>query len=443
MSLVIQFVQSRTWAILQEHLELIAAIADRDIEAREDVLEAIEKKWGTPVAGTVEATVRDNIAIVPIAGPLFRYANLFTQISGATSYERLSQDIGRVMSDPNVERLILDINSPGGEVDGVAELADLIASYRGQKPVTAFISNLGASGAYWIAAAAQEIVVAKTALVGSIGAVMQVIDRSGQDEKRGIRRMEFVSSFSPDKRLKPFSDNTDEAVAAQAKLQNIVDRTGQVFVEMVASYRGVTEESIKATKGGLFVGADAVDAGLADRMGTLEGLIDQFTGRSAQDPANRSLAAVAGGLDTSVEENTMDKTDSTGTEVAIVTSVEQVHPDLVAAIKQGAKTEERERILAIYDIDAAGFDAIKREKMADPKGTSGSAAQAILGAKGEQEKRRAEAVKDGLDADEKDVQGVESTALPAAEPDSEEALAASVLKYMPQATQAATENATL
>ena len=433
MSLALNFIETRTWAILDEYLELMGSIAERNLDHRDTVMEAIEKRWGSPIPGTMEATVRDGVAIIPIAGPMFRYANLFTAISGATSYERLAIDIGAAMDDPAVERVVFEVNSPGGEVDGASELAELIASYRGVKPMTSFVSHLGTSAAYWVASAADEIVVANTAMLGSIGAVLGVVDRSAQDQKRGIKRMEFVSSVSPDKRVDPFSDDAGEAERGRTKLQGLVDRLGAVFVEMVASYRGVDEGEITRHRGGILVGQDAVNAGLADGVGTLEGLIERFSGR-ASGPSAETMSLAADGLDFQTGVGDMKEVQEVGaTEAPVIDRdfLDANHPELVQAIRTEGADAERGRILKIHAISAPGFEELKSELMADPQATSGHAAERILTAQSEQESRRAKAAQDALDADEGDVEELSAATLPSSqEGDSEDQLAASILGHM-------------
>jgi hypothetical protein len=372
--------------------------------------------------------------VIPVVGPLFRYANLFTEISGATSFERLARDIGMAMENPDVERVILDINSPGGEVDGASETAALIASFRGVKPMTSYVSHLGTSAAYWLASAADEVWVADTGLLGNIGAVLGVVDRSAQDEKRGIRRMEFVSSVSPDKRVDPFSSDESEATKAKAKLQGLVDRLGMVFVGAVAGYRGMSENDVVSLRGGILVGQDAVTAGLADGVGTLEGLFERFSGE-ARGPTADSMSLAASGLDSTTEENDMADGEETRTAEVPVIDLDYLtsnHPDLVEQIRASGAEAERGRILKIHALNAHGFDELKSKLMADPSATSGSAAEQILNARSEQEARRAQTAKDALDADEEDLNDLSAATLPSKEGETEDQLAASVLKWMPQ-----------
>jgi ClpP class serine protease len=431
MSLIRTYIESRTWAILEEYLQLMGAIADRDLQARDAWVKSIEREFGHPVAGTVESTVRNGVAVIPVAGPLFRYGNLFTQISGATSMERLAADIGTVMRDDSIQAVIYDINSPGGEVDGVAETAEIIKSYRGVKPQTAFVSHLGTSAAYWLAAATDRVVVDKTAMVGSIGAVLSVVDTSARDEEMGIKRMEFVSSVSPDKRVNPFSEDADEATRAKAKIQGLVDRIGQVFVEVVAGYRGMGEDEITRHRGGLLLGSDAVLGGLADSVGTLEGLIEAHGGGQGAAANHLSLAATSGLDHTALESDSMSEKISTDEVQIDLDFLSSNHPDLLAEIEEVAASAERDRILKIHALDAAGFEDLKLGGMQDPNATAGDIAKAILEAKGEQERQRVQSVEASLDQDEDDIQEVASASLPVEEEPTEEQIAASVRQYLP------------
>jgi ClpP class serine protease len=170
-------------------------------------------------------TLRDGVATINVTGPLFRYANIFTLISGATAYATLATDLQQALDSTQVRGIILAIDSPGGEVNGSAEFANMVFAVRGKKPIVAYVSGMAASAAYWIASAADEVVVAPTAIVGSIGAVIAISDRTKADEARGIRTIEIVSSQSPKKRLSPTS------AEGQSEIQLLVDNLAQVFID--------------------------------------------------------------------------------------------------------------------------------------------------------------------------------------------------------------------
>ena len=139
------------WAIEPDMLDTIRAIALREGEG----VEARQAREGRPLTNARTVTMRDGVAVVPITGPIFRYANLFTQISGATSLDVLAKDFASALGNPEVRAIVLEINSPGGQATGISEFAAQVRA--AAKPVVAYVDGMAASAAYWIAAAAPQI----------------------------------------------------------------------------------------------------------------------------------------------------------------------------------------------------------------------------------------------------------------------------------------------
>lgn len=271
------------WAMTPEALQTLLEIAERQNETPE----AVAARLGRKLENTYRVEMRDGVAVLPVEGPLFRYANLFTQLSGATSYELLARDFAAALEDKSVRAIVLNVNSPGGEVDGVNELADMIYAARGKKPIVAYVGGMGASGGYWIAAQADEIVIDETAILGSIGVRMAVIDTSEAEAKAGRKTYTIVSSQSPHKVADLESDE------GRARVQQRIDALAEVFVEKVARARGVTRDKVLSDFGGgdVFVGRDAINAGLADRIGSLEQVIAEL---QAKTKPTFSMAAAGG-----------------------------------------------------------------------------------------------------------------------------------------------------
>jgi len=258
-------VASTPWCIQEEVLTTILEIARRD---NADPA-AVAAKLGRPLNNTRTVTHRDGIAVVPVIGPVFRYANMFTEISGATSTAVLSTDFQEALANPNVKGILLEVDSPGGEAYGIQELAGMIRAARKIKPVIAYVSGIGASAAYWLASAASEVVLSPTSMVGSIGTVMAYRDTSERDAREGVKTIEVVSSQSPRKRP---DLGTDEG---RGQIQSVVDQITAVFVADVASNRGVGKRTVLNDfgGGGVLVGQSAVEAGMADRIGTFEQVV--------------------------------------------------------------------------------------------------------------------------------------------------------------------------
>lgn len=206
------------WAITETALSTILTIAAREHE----LPQALSARRGRDLVNTQVTEERNGVAVIPVVGPLFRYANLFTAISGASSYEILAKDFTAALENPDIRGIVLDIDSPGGEVNGCAEFANMIYEARGIKPILAYASGDAASGAYWIASPCDRIVVSETSSLGSIGVVAVY-----RGSEAAPDRVEIVSSQSPLKRLDPQSD--------EGRLQARIDAMAQVFIDTVAS----------------------------------------------------------------------------------------------------------------------------------------------------------------------------------------------------------------
>lgn len=237
-----------------------------------DACEAIAKEMGKDMKNTHAVSVRDGVAVIPVTGPLFRHANLLTAVCGATSYEILAQDFNKALNDPNISAIVFDVDSPGGEVNGCSELADMIYNARGKKPVIAYASGSCCSGAYWIASACDKIMAADTAILGSIG-VVSIFEK--EDDKKTI---EIVSSQSPNKRP---DVETDEG---KAKIQAHIDALAEVFINKIALHRDISPKDVIENFGGgdVFVGQNAVRNGLADSLASFEAIISDLNTQSTE-----------------------------------------------------------------------------------------------------------------------------------------------------------------
>lgn len=274
--------ETRHWAITEEWLRLLL---DSDPKAAFDLSD--EREPGS-------MRVENGVAIIPICGPLARREDFMSWLFGDATYEGIGAAFSKAMSDGGVRSIVLDMDSPGGEVSGCSELSDLIYSARGTKPVTAYVSGYCASAAYWIASAADRIVCSPTSMLGSIGVRTALVDRSKQDAAAGVKRIDIVSSQSPYKVTDPSKDED------LARVQKQIDDLGAVFVSSVARNRGVSDQVVTTRygKGDCIVGAGAVSAGLADAVGTIG---DAIQGATARRPEPFAVA----GAPTANQENEM------------------------------------------------------------------------------------------------------------------------------------------
>ncbi|MGJ5779780.1 S49 family peptidase [Pseudomonas aeruginosa] len=328
---------SQPWLMLPEHLENLLAIAERMGDPQ-----ALVTREGERLNKARTVTVRNGVAIVPVTGPIFRYANLFTEISGATSTQVLATDIQRALDDPAVRSIVLNIDSPGGVASGINELAELVYEGRKRKRIVTYAGGYLASAAYWIGSAAEEIVVDETAMAGSIGVIVEaVVQPDGPDKPK---RYQVVSRNAPNKR----PDVTTEE--GRKKIGETVDALAEVFENKVARNLGVAAERIPemGDYGGLLVGAAAVKAGLAHRLGSLEALITELAKPAATQPRKASMKVVK--TTAELREALASGIDPNTIEVA------SVGADEIQAARTEAAVAERKRIQGISALASKGFE---------------------------------------------------------------------------------------
>ncbi len=277
------------WAITPGGLETVLAIVSRD-EFFADVRErALAAQAGKPMANDRQPYLAGGVAVIPVTGALFRHASMMTEVSGGTSYGEIRKDLNAALANPAVKSIMLAVDSPGGEVTGCNELSDAIYAARAVKPITAYVEGTGASAAYWLASAADEIVCSATSELGSIGVRVAMIDSKKADEAAGKRTIDFVSSVSPNKVL-DYDDDEDCAL-----LQARVDATAEVFVHSVARNRGILDDDVTSRygRGDVLVGKYAVAAGLADRLGSFDDLLSEMTAKNGEKKMESIFAALA------------------------------------------------------------------------------------------------------------------------------------------------------
>ncbi|CAI8988577.1 MULTISPECIES: S49 family peptidase [Pseudomonas syringae group] len=337
----LELAASQPWLMLPDALDNLLTIADRMGDPG-----ALESKTGIRLENSRTVSVRNGVAIIPVVGPVFRYANLFTEISGATSTQVLATDLQSALDDPNIKSIILNIDSPGGVAAGINELADQIHAGRARKSIVAYVGGTGASAAYWLASAASEIVIDETALLGSIGVVVEAVVEG--EASSGRKRYQIVSRNAPNKRLDMATEE------GRAKVGETVDAMGEVFVAKVARNLGVASDAVPAMGdfGGLRVGAAAVESGLAHRLGSLEGLITELAKPAATQPRTFTMTTV--NSTAQLREALAAGTDPNTIEIAQASQSELETARTQASTQ--AVTAERERIKGINGLASKGFE---------------------------------------------------------------------------------------
>jgi signal peptide peptidase SppA len=285
------------WAIIPDKLQEIQAIYATHLRGDKIDIKALEIKLGQPLQKKEQGyETIDGVAVIAVDGVISKRMNLFSQISGGASTELIGRDIRQALADPEAHSLLLQVDSPGGTVDGTQELAQMIHGARAAKPIVTYVDGMMASAAYWIGSAADAAYIgADTAQVGSIGVVASHTDYSRREEMLGMKTTEiYAGKF---KRIassyKPLSEDGKQYI------QDMVDYLYSVFVADVAKQRGTDTETVltNMADGRVFTGRQAVEAGLVDGVATMDRLIAQLNqGKNQRDSRKASLAAIAAAL---------------------------------------------------------------------------------------------------------------------------------------------------
>ena len=242
--------------------------------------------------GGSDVTTREAIAVLPIHGTIAHRADAFKSSSGGASAERIGRQIQAVLADPSVTALVLDIDSPGGSVEGIPELATAIRNATASVPVVAQVNALAGSAAYWLASQADEIVSTTSGRVGSIGAFMVYLDESEALEKEGIKVNAF--SFGENKlEGAPWVPMSDET---RAHFQSQIDQVGREFVATVAKGRGITAAEVRAKygEGRVFGAAEAKGLGMIDRIGSLDDTLARLSTKRGRSSLSRRRVETPG-----------------------------------------------------------------------------------------------------------------------------------------------------
>ena len=164
--------------------------------------------------------------------------------------------------DPTVQRIVLDVDSPGGMIGGVAEFGTVVAEC--ETPLDAHVSDMGASAAYWVASGARQLTCTTTSMVGSVGVRMTAY--RFKPDRVSWERLDFTSSQTPRKAMDLWHPDEDKRRQAREDVQKILDDSADVFLEHVTEQRGDHEGNLD---GRVFVGTEAVASGYADVLSTM------------------------------------------------------------------------------------------------------------------------------------------------------------------------------
>jgi signal peptide peptidase SppA len=219
-----------------------------------------------PEAEAMRVAQQSAIAFLPVQGVLTQRGDYRT-----TSTDGLHAAFNALADDPTVGAIVLDIDSPGGSVGGIMEFAESILAARERKPVVAAVNGTAASGAYWIASAADKIVASPSSLVGSIGVYATHFDTSKLMDRMGVRPT-LISAGKYKVEGNPFEPLGDEARAA---MQEQVDLYYQHFVRSVAQGRRVAEARVESQfgQGRVVQATQGAERGMVDKVGRMPAVL--------------------------------------------------------------------------------------------------------------------------------------------------------------------------
>lgn len=367
------------WAIEPAKLLEMRDIYVTHLRGEKIDLAAVEARLGVPLANEPRPyDVQNGVAIISMSGVLAQKMNLFSRISGGSSTQIIARDLRQAIEDPAVTAVVLAIDSPGGAVSGTQELAQAVRAAADAKPVVAWSDGTMASAAYWIGAAADRVYVSgDTVAVGSIGVVATHVDVSGAEAKAGIRTTEITAG----KYKRIASEYAALSAEGRQNIQDKVDYLYGVFVADVAQARGVSVDTVlqDMADGRVFIGRQAIDAGLVDGVSTLDDLVAALSGGAYT--RRRALAqATAGDAPAAASSETPD----TGVMQMDLDTLRKDHPDLCAQLEAAGAERERARIQAVEAQTLPGHEALIAGLKFDGKTSGPEAAAAVLAAEREQ-----------------------------------------------------------
>jgi signal peptide peptidase SppA len=338
--------------------ERLGATAVKDAAAAEGL--SPQGGWsGGQERGARPYRVEQGVAVIGITGTLVHKFGYMKPLCGMTGYDGIVARMSMAISDPDVKGVLLDIDSPGGEVSGAFDTADLIARMGKIKPVWALAGDAATSAAYLLASACSRRLITQTGTVGSIGVVVAHRCVEKQLEKAGVA-ITLIHAGAHKVDGNPYASLPEDV---QKDIQARVDETRMMFAQKVCDHTGLSMKTVMGTEARTFDGEEAVKMGLADEVinyadavSTMSGFLKKKGG--LMKPENTTAVVTA-------ENNAQASAAEQQVTTAEMTAV-------------AAAAQERERIMGILSCDEAkGREALAQALAATP-GMTADAARTIL-----------------------------------------------------------------
>lgn len=342
--------------------------------------------------------VANGIAVLPVSGTLVSKTRALQPYSGMTGYNGIIARLQQAISDPGVDGILLDMDTPGGMVSGAFDCADIIARMRDIKPIWALANDMNCSAGQLIASSASRRLVTQTARTGSIGVMMAHSNYGAALKTNGV---EVTLIYSGDHKVdgNPYEKLPEDV---RADFQTRIDATRQMFAEKVSAYTGMSVQDVLNTEAAVFSGQESVDNGLADELvnntdalGVMREALDRRkkTTIGGTMPSPSASAATNNPADQSATQTTAPAEQVTTVDATTTAAMSPVDvSDQVSA----AVAAENGRIMGILNCEEAKGRESQARVLAETPGMTVESAQRILAAAPQSAQARTDTALDRL-----------------------------------------------
>ena len=339
---------------MKEITQKILALRENYFASVDERQRCLAESWGcvcNPETG---------IAVVSVSGPTF------ASYYGPGTYSVLRATIEGLLNDDKCQSIVLEINSPGGDVNGLFECCEYIAKAKEEKPIHCHVTGMCCSAAYAIASACTDISATQTSEIGSVGVYAHAVDDSEYLKKQGILSRIFRSRNAEKKNLSAFSEEGEKDL--QAKLDYYED----CFYTVVSEGRGLEREKCLEDfgHGSVFLATDALERKMIDNVTSYDELIEKLASSDEEED----------------EGDDMDITKMTAEEKeAVFKALVEDNPSLLAEAEGSAREAERSRMTGLYALRTDD-----NKDIVDDAITAGKSVDSIMGDLYRAEKERAD-----------------------------------------------------
>lgn len=355
-----------------------------------------DEEMGSRPARSYQVT--NGIAVLPVSGTLVSKTRSLQPYSGMTGYNGVIARLQQAMSDPGVDGILLDMDTPGGMVSGAFDCADIIARMRDIKPVWALANDMNCSAGQLIASSASRRLVTQTARTGSIGVMMAHSNYGAALKTNGV---EVTLIYSGDHKVdgNPYEKLPKDV---RADFQTRIDATRQMFAEKVSAYTGMSVQAVLDTEAAVFSGQESVDNGLADELvnntdalSVMREALDRRkkTTTGGTMPSPSASAATNQPADQAATQTTApaEQVTTVDTTTAALTAPADLSAQVSAAV-----AAENCRIMGILNCEEAKGRESQARALAETPGMTVESAQRILAAAPQSAQARTDTALDRL-----------------------------------------------